>query len=74
MRCTVSDSNVAIICCQAHAPIPDDAWEYHVRKALNDAAYKGLDYVPYCTTMPVKPHSEHVSFMWVSYWAGTLPM
>lgn len=52
---------------QAHAPIPDDAWEYQVRKSLNDAAYKGLEYVPYCTTMPVKANSEHVAFMWVSH-------
>ena len=50
---------------QAHVPIPDDAWEYHIRKALNDAAYQGLEYVPYCTTMPVKPNSEDVAFMWV---------
>ena len=50
---------------QAHVPIPDDAWEYQIRKALNDAAYQGLEYVPYCTTMPVKPNSEDVAFMWV---------
>ena len=51
---------------QAHAPIPDDAWEYQIRKSLNDAAYQGLDYVPYCTTMPVQANSENVAFMWVS--------
>ncbi len=50
---------------QAHATIPDDAWEYHIRKSLNDAAYKGLDYVPYCSTMPLKPESENVRFIWV---------
>ena len=50
---------------QAHAPIPDDAWEYQIRKALNDAAYNGLEYVPYCTTMPIQPNSENVAFMWV---------
>lgn len=50
---------------QAHATIPDDAWEYHIRKSLNDAAYKGLDYVPYCSTMPLKPESESVRFIWV---------
>lgn len=50
---------------QAHATIPDDAWEYHIRKSLNDAAYKGLDYVPYCTTMPLKPQSDNVKFLWV---------
>ena len=46
-------------------PIPDDAWEYQIRKSLNDAAYQGLEYVPYCTTMPVKANSEDVAFMWV---------
>ena len=51
---------------QAHATIPDDAWEYHIRKSLNDAAYKGLDYVPYNTTMPLTPQSENVKFIWVS--------
>ena len=51
---------------QAHARIPDDAWEYQVRKALNDAAYTGLDYVPYCSTMPVAPRCEAPKFAWVS--------
>lgn len=51
---------------QEHATIPDDAWEYHIRKSLNDAAYKGLDYVPYCSTMPCKPESDDVKFIWVS--------
>mmetsp|Transcript_1660 Transcript_1660/g.4824 ORF Transcript_1660/g.4824 Transcript_1660/m.4824 type:complete len:81 (+) Transcript_1660:82-324(+) len=48
----------------AHATIPEDAWEYHIRASLKDAAYKGLDYVPYCSTMPCKPESEDVKFMW----------
>lgn len=50
---------------QAHNKVPDDAWEYHTRKALNDAAYKGLDYVPYCSTMPVQPQTDEPKFMWV---------
>lgn len=50
---------------QAHNKIPDDAWEYHTRKALNDAAYKGLDYVPYSSTMPVQPQTDEPKFMWV---------
>jgi hypothetical protein len=32
---------------------------------LNDAAYNGLDYVPYCSTMPVQENAEEgVKFMW----------
>jgi hypothetical protein len=50
---------------QAHNKIPDDAWEYQIRKSLNDAAYNGLDYVPYCSTMPVQKNAEDgVKFMW----------
>lgn len=49
---------------QAHARIPDDAWDYQIRKALNDAAYNGLDYVPYCSTMPVQPHDANPKWMW----------
>lgn len=49
---------------QSHARIPDDAWEYQIRKALNDAAYNGLDYVPYCSTMPVQPRDENPKWMW----------
>ena len=48
--------------------MPDDAWEYHTRKALNDAAYKGLDYVPYSSTMPVQPKTDEPKFMWVRLW------
>ncbi|KAI8104352.1 hypothetical protein M9434_002910 [Picochlorum sp. BPE23] len=48
----------------AHNKIPDDAWEYQIRKSLNDAAYNGLDYVPYCSTMPVQEHCEDPKFMW----------
>ena len=50
---------------QAHAKIPDDAWEYQIRKSLKDAAYQGLDYVPYCSTMPVPKECENPRFMWV---------
>ncbi|KAL3161066.1 hypothetical protein ABBQ38_009449 [Trebouxia sp. C0009 RCD-2024] len=48
----------------AHNKVPEDSWEYHTRKALNDAAYKGLDYVPYCSTMPVQPQTDEPKFMW----------
>ena len=51
---------------QADAKIPDDAWEYQIRKSLNDAAYNGLDYVPYCSLMPVPKHCDDPKFMWVS--------
>lgn len=51
---------------QAHIKIPDDAWEYQIRKTLNDAAYNGLDYVPYCSTMPVQPKCDDAKFIWVS--------
>lgn len=51
---------------QAHVKIPDDAWEYQIRKTLNDAAYNGLDYVPYCSTMPVQPKCDDAKFIWVS--------
>jgi hypothetical protein len=49
-----------------HAKVPDDAWEYQIRKSLNDAAYNGLDYVPYCSTMPIpsKTDEKDVKFMW----------
>ena len=65
-KCTTARTvSYAALARQAHVPIPDDAWEYHIRKSLNDAAYQGLEYVPYCTTMPVKANSEDVAFMWV---------
>ncbi|KAI7835725.1 hypothetical protein COHA_010379 [Chlorella ohadii] len=48
----------------AHARIPDDAWEYQIRKSLNDAAYNGLDYVPYCSTMPVQPRDDNPKWLW----------
>ena len=51
---------------QAHNPIPEDAWEYQIRKALNDAAYNGLQYVPYCSTMPVQEKCDEPKFMWAS--------
>lgn len=31
----------------------------------NDAAYNGLDYVPYCSTMPVQPKCNDPKFVWV---------
>ena len=49
---------------QAHAKVPEDAWEYQIRKALNDAAYNGLDYVPYSSTMPVQPKDDSPKWMW----------
>lgn len=47
-------------------PVPEDAWEYQIRKSLNDAAYNGLQYVPYCSTMPVQEKCDEPKFMWVS--------
>lgn len=35
-----------------------------MRKALNDAAYNGLEYVPYCSTMPVQQTCDEPKFMW----------
>ena len=61
-----SSSQIAGDARQAHAKIPSDAWEYHIRKALNDAAYNGLEYVPYCSTMPVQEQTASPQFMWVS--------
>lgn len=55
---------------QAQARIPDDAWEYQIRKSLNDAAYNGLDYVPYCSTMPVTEKTDDVKFIWVRFEKG----
>lgn len=51
---------------QAHNPIPEDAWEYHMRKALNDSAYNNLSYQPYCSTMPVPKKCDAPQFAWVS--------
>lgn len=60
-------SNPSVVpCVQAHVPVPDDAWEYQIRKSLNDAAYNGLQYVPYCSTMPVQEKCDDPKFMWVS--------
>lgn len=50
---------------QAGAKIPDDAWEYQIRKSLKDAAFQGLEYVPYCSTMPVPKECDNPRFMWV---------
>ena len=63
--CSVRTVVISLVVVQAHNKVPDDAWEYHTRKALNDAAYKGLEYVPYCSTMPVKPQTDEPKFMWV---------
>lgn len=43
---------------QEGAPIPADAWEYQIRKSLNDAAYQNLSYKPYCSRMPVCKKGE----------------
>jgi hypothetical protein len=58
-------------CMQAANKIPDDAWEYQIRKALNDAAYNGLDYVPYCSTMPVQESCDEPKFMWRKKGSGS---
>lgn len=61
----VTDAHHVVM--QDGAKIPDDAWEYHIRKALNDAAYQNLEYVPYCSTMPVRKACDaQPKFMWVS--------
>ena len=57
---------IAMLVVQAHHKIPEDAWEYHTRKALNDAAFKELQYVPYSSTMPVQAKTDEPKFMWVS--------
>eukprot|EP00951_Prasinocladus_malaysianus_P012268 scaffold91404_cov36-Prasinocladus_malaysianus.AAC.1 len=54
---------------QDDVPIPDDAHEYHIRKAKNDAAYRGLDYVAYDPNMPISKTgcpTDEVSWIWVS--------
>jgi hypothetical protein len=50
---------------QKHNKIPDDHWEYQMRKMLNDASYQGLDYLPYCSTMPVQAKCDAPKFVWV---------
>ncbi len=52
---------------QVNAKIPSDAWEYHIRKSRNDAAYNGLEYVAYCSAMPVQREAETPQFLWVSH-------
>jgi hypothetical protein len=49
---------------QSHVKIPEDAWEYQIRKSLNDAAYNGLDFVPYSSTMPVQPRDDNPKWIW----------
>eukprot|EP00798_Chlamydomonas_sp_ICE-L_P020454 gene20454-27242_t len=44
--------------------IPDQAWDYHIRRSINDAAYNSLDYVPYASTMPVPQKCDNPKFMW----------
>eukprot|EP00192_Tetraselmis_astigmatica_P024296 CAMPEP_0117684918 /NCGR_PEP_ID=MMETSP0804-20121206/21420_1 /TAXON_ID=1074897 /ORGANISM="Tetraselmis astigmatica, Strain CCMP880" /LENGTH=77 /DNA_ID=CAMNT_0005496071 /DNA_START=23 /DNA_END=256 /DNA_ORIENTATION=+ len=48
-------------------PIPAGAHEYHLRKALNDAAFRGLDYVAYDPNMPIAKEgtpTDEAQFMW----------
>ncbi|CAK0762439.1 hypothetical protein CVIRNUC_002957 [Coccomyxa viridis] len=59
-----TDEELNIWNCAAHNKIPDDAWEYQIRKSLNDAAYNGLQYVPYCSTMPVQKVCDDARFIW----------
>eukprot|EP00879_Flechtneria_rotunda_P033213 GHRR01036760.1.p1 GENE.GHRR01036760.1~~GHRR01036760.1.p1 ORF type:complete len:117 (-),score=0.52 GHRR01036760.1:29-379(-) len=49
----------------AKGVVPTDAWEYQMRKALNDAAYNNLDYVPYSPKMPVPAKEDKPAWMWV---------
>ena len=49
---------------QHAAAVPEDAHEYHARKALNDAAFRSLRYVPFCSTMPVTRDPSAVRWMW----------
>ncbi|GHP01421.1 hypothetical protein PPROV_000017700 [Pycnococcus provasolii] len=54
----------------AHNEIPDQAWEYHARKAANDgkgdSAYNSLEYVPCCPHMPnCVPVCTEPVFHWV---------
>jgi len=45
--------------------IPEDHWEYRIRKNKNDAVYANLAYVPYSSTIPARPRSEvPPKFMW----------
>merc|ERR1711988_2081281 len=48
-------------------PIPPSAHEYNIRKALNDAAYRGLDYVAFDPNMPINKAgcpSDEVQWVW----------
>lgn len=50
--------------------VPSNAWEYAMRKALKDAAYTSLVYVPVCTHAPVcKPHCTSPTYIWVCCYA-----
>ncbi|KAF5835414.1 hypothetical protein DUNSADRAFT_7449 [Dunaliella salina] len=48
----------------AENPIPDNAWEFHIRKNLNDAAYNSLKYVPVCCCTPVCAKCNNPKYMW----------
>ena len=48
--------------CALTPPIPPTHCNH--RQALNDAAYNGLDYVPYCSTMPVQQHDDNPKWIW----------
>lgn len=53
---------------QKDTKVPTDAWEYLIRRALNDAAYNNLDYVAYCPHTPCcsKGPCKDAKFLWVS--------
>lgn len=60
---------------QESTPVPDDAWEYRIRESLKDAAFTGLKYRPYVSTMPTPPEVDagDAKWVWVSgagAWAG----
>jgi hypothetical protein len=46
--------------------IPPSAHEYQMRKALGDAAYQTLSYLPVCTHMPTCTACAAPAFVWVS--------
>lgn len=50
---------------QEGAPVPDDAWEYRIRESLKDAAFTGLMYRPYVSTMPTPPEVDAGDAKWV---------
>jgi hypothetical protein len=53
---------------QEDIPIPKTAHEYNIRKHLNDAAYRGLDYVAFDPNMPIAKEgcpTDEAKWMWV---------